>query len=321
MASIRKIKNGYRAEVYVSGVRRSKFCDTRAQAKDWAAETELALKTKPADNGSKMTMADLWDEWVRRYAATRQYGDWETKRLEFFKHFRLAKVKLSEVSTIHAADFRDQRLKETLPGIQPAPVSEGTLLRDWNVLSVVCTTAVQEMKWLTSNPFKGVKRPPSPPPRTRIPTDYELECIQAFATEKLWRIAEFAIETGMRQGEIAGLTHDKVTGNVARLPKTKNGKPRDVPLSERAAALIGQADKPESLVFGVSAGYIDAMWRKACQKANVEDLHFHDLRGLAATRLSKKLNPLQLCKMFGWSDMKFAMVYYRETAEDIAKLL
>jgi len=40
----------------------------------------------------------------------------------------------------------------------------------------------------------------------------------------------------------------------------------------------------------------------------------------AATRLSKKLNPLQLAKMFGWKDVDMAQTYYRETAADVAQL-
>ncbi|MFZ6658120.1 hypothetical protein [Undibacterium sp. TJN19] len=44
----------------------------------------------------------------------------------------------------------------------------------------------------------------------------------------------FAIETAMRQGEIYGLLESHITGNVAQLPKTKNGMERDVLLSKQA---------------------------------------------------------------------------------------
>ena len=51
-------------------------------------------------------------------------------------------------------------------------------------------------------------------------------------------------------------------------------------------------------------------------------LHFHDSRACALTRLSAKLSPLQLAKVSGHKDLKMILnVYYRETAEDIAKLI
>ena len=41
----------------------------------------------------------------------------------------------------------------------------------------------------------------------------------------------------------------------------------------------------------------------------------------AATWMARKLEVLDLCKTFGWSNPKMAMVYYNPTAEDIADLL
>jgi integrase len=56
--------------------------------------------------------------------------------------------------------------------------------------------------------------------------------------------------------------------------------------------------------------------------AKVEGLTFHDSRGAAATKLSKKLDPLELAKMLGHSDLSMLIrVYYRESAESIAQKL
>ena len=45
-----------------------------------------------------------------------------------------------------------------------------------------------------------------------------------------------AVETGMRRGELLGLTWNDIYFNnmIARLGMTKNGTPRDVPLSPKA---------------------------------------------------------------------------------------
>lgn len=309
MASITKTDKGYRVQINIKGQRRSKVLDTKAQANEWAAKTELELRTQPSAPESKKTLGDLWGEWGTRYAPQRKHGDWELKRLAFFSTDDLAKVKLNELNGSHVATWRNKRLET---------VSPGTVLRDWNLLSMICTVAVDEMKWLKQNPFSEAKRPSEPPPRTRIPTESELETIEHFCNPALWRVAQFAIETGMRQSEISNLMYGQITGNVANLPMTKNGKPRQVPLSAKAIALIGTGT---GNIFGLKSSQIDSGWRKATAKAMVEDLHFHDLRGLAATRLSKKLNPLQLCRMFGWAKLDQAMTYYRESPDDVAKLL
>ena len=100
---------------------------------------------------------------------------------------------------------------------------------------------------------------------------------------------------------------------------TKNGHPRDVPLSAKAKALMGESGTEQ--VFKIATASLDTQFRKGVKKALIDNLHFHDLRALAATRMSKKLNPLQLAKVLGHKDLKMVMIYYRETADDIAKLL
>jgi len=49
-----------------------------------------------------------------------------------------------------------------------------------------------------------------------------------------------AIETGMRLGEIGGLTWDRVdlAAGVVRLDLTKNGERRTVPLSDKAVSAL-----------------------------------------------------------------------------------
>ncbi len=61
-----------------------------------------------------------------------------------------------------------------------------------------------------------------------------------------------------------------------------------------------------------------ALFRKAKVKALVEDLHFHDFRHLAITRLAHKLDVLALARMVGHRDLRQLQVYYNMSAEDMA---
>jgi integrase len=106
------------------------------------------------------------------------------------------------------------------------------------------------------------------------------------------------------------------------LLETKNGKARQVPLTPTAQALLERMRGwDDELVFGLGTQSLDALFRKASDRAKLAGFTFHDSRHTAATKLAKKLHVLDLCKMFGWSNPKQAMVYYNATAAEIAASL
>lgn len=74
----------------------------------------------------------------------------------------------------------------------------------------------------------------------------------------------------------------------------------------------------DELVFGLKPSTLDAMFRKYRERAGLSGFTFHDSRHTAATMLSRHLDVLDLCKMFGWSNPKQALVYYNPTAAQIA---
>lgn len=261
----------------------------------------------------------------------------ETKRRS--DHVRLARiiredavanVNLKDLSSVHVSEWRDRRLKQ---------VSSASVRREWNLLSPACNLAVKEWKWLNNNPFSGVKRPDKPAPRDRRPTDDEIDLIVRTAgyresaklptqTSRVAAAFLFAIETGMRIGEICALckadlflpTHVMVRAVQIGAGKTSAAK-RAVPLSTKAAAILNQlGDK----VFDLNQKSADTLWRtKICAKAGIENLHFHDSRHEACTRLSSKLDLLELAEMMGIVDLKtLKEVYYNPKIEDLhAKLV
>lgn len=95
---------------------------------------------------------------------------------------------------------------------------------------------------------------------------------------------------------------------------------RDVPLSAEAIRIIRQMPEGDT-VFNVSTSQIDSLFRKAKGMALIDDLHFHDLRHTAITRLAKKIDVLPLAKMVGHRDLKMLMIYYSPDAEALADSL
>lgn len=319
MASIRRTKTGYRAEIARQGVRKSKVFATRKQAKDWAARVEYEILNGD-QIAAQMTLGEVFDRYAREVSPKKRGARWETIRLEKLGRDKIAGVRLEALAAADFADWRDRRMREVAPG---------SVIREMQLMSAVLNAARKEWGLIAKNPLADVSRPRKPPARDRLPTEAEIERMQhvagddlALATARAFHAFLFACETAMRAGEIVGLRRGNVDlgRRVAHLEHTKNGRPRDVPLSSKAVAMI-EALPDADPVFGLRSDQLDALFRKIRDKAGVNGLRFHDSRHAAITRLSTKLDVLALAKMVGHTDIKMLMTYYDESAESLAKRL
>ena len=120
----------------------------------------------------------------------------------------------------------------------------------------------------------------------------------------------FAIETGMRRGEILSLTwqHVHLGKRYVHLPDTKNGDSRDVPLSPRALELVRGLPRNirgDPVVFPLHYEALKSAWRRACDRAVIIDLRFHDLRHEATSRFFEKgLNVMEVAAITGHEDLR-----------------
>ena len=174
------------------------------------------------------------------------------------------------------------------------------MVRYLAALSHAYSTAVNEWGWLESNPVKKVKRPTEPRGRVRYLNEVEreklLKACQESSNPFLYTIVVLAISTGMRHGEILGLTWDDVDLTRRRiiLNKTKNDERRAVPIVGAAFDLLKSLSKvrrlDSRLLFpgGNPAKPIEIRvpWLAALEKAGIRDFRFHDLRHTAASYLA-----------------------------------
>lgn len=320
MASIQKTETGkYRAQVYKSGVRKSKVLDSRKAAKAWAARQEYELENAEEIN-SRMSFGDLLDKYGREVSAKKRGARPEIIRIERLRRDKLAKVAIGDLSTADFADWRDRRLHE---------VKSGSVRRELEQMSAVLTRARKEWGLMSHSPLEGLLWPKDAPPRDRRPTTDEIKALRISAGEDLTNATArafhawlFGIETAMRAGEIAGLRREHVDTKrrVAHLSMTKNGTTRDVPLSREAIRLI-EALPPSDPMFGLTSDQISVLFVKIRNRAGVKDLRFHDSRHEGITRLARKLNVLELAKMVGHRDIRQLQTYYNATAEELAERL
>jgi integrase len=320
MAFFRHRGNGWQVQVCVDGVRRSATFPTKRAAAQWAAAFSLDVQSRAVGAIPDIPFSVLLERYRVEVSVKKRGACKESVRINALLRDDLASVRLPVLSSSHFAAWRDRRLRV---------VSSASVLRDWSLLNHVLSVSVQEWGLLKENPLRGVSKPKSPPSRDRRISGVEIErMLLGFGyvrdktlgtvTARVGAAFLFAIETAMRAGEIASLTWDAVSGNVAHLPMTKNGFPRHVPLSLEALRILDQLPKDSGFVFGLKTSQIDALFRKVRARAMISNLHFHDTRHEAITRLAQKLNVLDLARMVGIRDLRILMVYYNARPEDIA---
>lgn len=326
MASVTKVAKGYRAQVYVKGTRESQCFRTKREAETWAAAKEVALREAAAKPpGEQFTLLQALRKYGEEISPKKRGVRWELIRLKSFEsHPDLPINKMiGEIGSDDLALWRDARSKV---------VGAGSVRRDFSLLADVLEIARREWKWISVNPARDVKRPPSPAHREVIISagqirrmlrtmNYTSHGQCRSATQAVAVCFLVALRTGMRAGELTGLTWDRVCGNFCKLPITKT-KAREVPFSAKVRRLIERMRGfDDLLVFGLKSQSLDALFRKYRERAGLSGFTFHDSRHTAATWIGKsgKLELLEFCRMFGWSNPRMAMVYFNATASDIAK--
>jgi integrase len=298
---------------------------SKASALEWSQRVEsnpeeFLSEQVSADHQLK-TLGDL----LRRYGAEvtpRKKGrDKEKYRIRVLERSSLSGVSLKVLRSHHVTRFREDRLKE---------VSSGTVLKDLGLLSTVINTGRTE--WglenvLRTNPVSLISKPKAPRPRDRRLESGELErLLSACASPNPWfrSVVLFAIETGMRRGEILSLTweHVHLDKRYVHLPDTKNGESRDVPLSPQALELLRELPRNirgDQVVFPLHYEALKSAWRRACSRAGISNLRFHDLRHEATSRFFEKgLNVMEVAAITGHKDLRMLQRYTHLRAEDLA---
>lgn len=327
MAAFRQRGGVWRVEICVSNIRESATFDTKSQAKIWAAKRETEIRESSKGKLPDYTLKQAVERYIAEVSPKKKSHLREVNRFNAFlrSYPKLAALPIARITTDDLVKWRDDRLK-TIQG--------ASLRRDANALSAVFNTARKEWKWIYESPMIDLSMPPQAKHRDRRISDDEIrrltyaanweESTPSSLTQQVLIAFLFALETAMRAGEIRKLTWDRVflKDRYVALHETKNGTKRNVPLSKRAVELLEMMkDIDSKYVFTVNEGSFDTLWRKLRDRCEIDNLHFHDSRHEACTRLARKLEVLDLARMIGHKDLKSLMIYYNATATEIASRL
>lgn len=288
---------------------------TMRDAKAWAQELELKLKNEKKGDFDHIIFRDTLIDYRDSVSALSKNSIREKSRINYILKNMQVDIPLTNVNKEILVAWCELRLEN---------VSGSTVRREQASLAGFFTWCIESKLWLKSNPMKGVLFPKASDHRERVILDFEIEKLLPFLNDQLKSIFLLALETGMRQSEICGLEWEGIylDKSFLFLKTTKNGRSREVPLSKKAKEILADLEvKKSGNVFEYEAHYVSLDFMKARIEAELLDIVFHDTRHTAATKIALKLPLLDLCKMFGWTDPKRAMIYYNPTSTEIASWL
>ncbi len=316
----------FQAIVRVKGYpSQTKTFETRADAKKWISVIESEMHRGvfvDRTECERTTLKEALERYLKEKTHHKRSSQQEIYRIRAWQKRSLALRSLASLRTSDFAHFRDERLKE---------VSRNTVRLELAVIAHLCTVAISEwslpiernwiVKGLLPKPGKGRER--------RLLGDEEARLLIAAQESQATNLSlaiKLAILTGMRAGELVPLEWSQIylQQHTIHLNKTKNGDARVVPLFKAAAELLQGTPRPiiggRLFEFHDSNG-LSAAFRRTCERAKIEDLHFHDLRHEAASRLAPHVPAATLCKLMGWRSIQMSMRYYNQLASEAVHLL
>lgn len=303
MATIRKRGDSWEVQIRLKGHEHvsASFCK-KVLADDWATTKEAEIKEGRSVNtkaAAKTLLVDLCDKYIEHIIPTHEPSSHVTdrSRIGHIKRFCSPRqITLAGLNIDHIIEYVDERLLKVGPD---------AIRRELCVWSDLVESS--RSLWglhIVSNPVENAKRvlrklrklkPGNRRTRRLKPGEYEKirDCPHSHFT-LINQISLFAIETAMRQAEIAKARYEYVdfSKRIIHVPKSKmdwlTGKRgKVVPLSPTAIKILEELPVRfiDGTIFGITGCAIKKAFRRLCRQLGLKDLRFHDLCHEATSRL------------------------------------
>lgn len=320
MATFRKLPSGsWQVRVRRFGEPAlTKSFSSKLIAKKWARQIEYTMDEGSFIDRAELdttTLGDLIDRYMVEITPTKKSHKAEKFRLVLMRH-SIGYIGLNKIQSKHIAEYRNKRLADGC--------ANGTVIKDINSLSHIFNVAMKD--WgipLISNPAQMVRKPSAGRGRDRRLKDGELvRLLDALnKTCEIKIVVLLAIETAMRRAEILSLLWSNIylEDRYLILPDTKNGEVRAVPLSTSAISILRSLGRNTDKVFSIKPDSITRGFKRACKRAGLKDLRFHDLRHEATSRFFELgLNTMEVSAITGHKTLSMLKRYTHLKAKDLA---
>jgi len=185
-----------------------------------SVEEQLDAGTFSTLRPTHITLGELLERYSCEVTPAKRGATTELRRLHRLIRDPVSSLRASQLTSQAIAVFRDRRLLD------------GQRTCHYDLILIRHCLKIAMNEWglmLSSNPVDRVKMPPSSPARKRQLESGEVERLEEAAKQTknphIWPVIVFAIETGMRRGEILGLRweHVDLDRRIAFLPPPRMG--------------------------------------------------------------------------------------------------
>ncbi|GAC1677063.1 MAG: site-specific integrase [Steroidobacteraceae bacterium] len=253
-----------------------------------------------------------WEAAVSKWQRERAAREAETKRRESV-HLSFAEPWLRGrlLDTIKRAD---------LEALRDAKLDQGAGARTANYLVQTVTAILRAaVRWEWIDRAPKLEAMPEGPPRGAMLTYAQATSLLSALPPHLSRLAEFCLETGLRQGNAKRLQWRQVQLDSNRLSfsagEMKNGMPLLVPLTDRAREILASCSGDHLRWVFTYAGQpiaqpTNTAWYQAIRRTGLTGVRFHDLRHTwASWHMSGGTDALILQKLGGWKTVAMVARY------------
>lgn len=297
----------------------------RGAAHQWSRSREVELENPAALRKAQEGTRSL-RELIRWYIdAFHSISKWQRSKqthLEFLERHRFSEVSAVALTTELLIDHVRSRRAD---GAGPA-----TVMNDLVWIGVVLRAA-KSVKGLPVNPqvvqearnaCRELRLTAKPKRRTRRPTASELESLTDFFNRRdarsdipMSHIMWFAVHSARREAEICRLRwadNDGAarTGMVtdAKHPTQREGNHRRFKYTPEAWQIVQAQARTSEYIFPFDPRSVGAAFTRACAVLGIIDLHFHDLRHEATSRLFERGYQIHEVAQFtlhdSWNELK-----------------
>lgn len=271
---IRRHGRGFEVRVQHVGRRISRTFGSYRDAQDF----ERRHRNRIADHRVGRTAQYSLEEAIERWL----YG--EAKLLRSHRHLEnMVRVMLPHITGRKLAE-----IPEAAEAIKEAGIKEGlkphTINRRLAILRRVGRIARRRWKWLDQDVAGELEFLPGEEPRYVQATEEQAEKLLQAAKGRTREAIRWAVLTGLRQGELRGLSPHNFQGGSIVLTKNKTGKPRMVPLAPGL--------KAEDFPYGLTDNEVARDFREARRRAGMPWLQFKDLRRTFGSWIVQKTRSL-----------------------------
>lgn len=309
-------------------VRTSAHTDNKTRAKAMLRDELKKLRTDawvdPKDR--KATIGELVEDLKQHYITNKKLAfadDLEMRwRLHLAKHFE--HLSAAALSADHQRKYRTARLEEK--------AANATINRELQVIRRAYRLAAKH------EPRPKVTRVPNflivkeDNARKEFFTMEQLKKLQSAASmEGLWArvLVDMAYSLGWRRGELLGLSVKDVNiaDRTVRLQTSKNGEPRECPLSSEIALMLHQlisGRAADDKIFPTVDQFRGA-WKRIRKAAGVKTMLFHSLRRTSArNKRDAGVDSSVILAMQGWKTeamlRRYAIVDLNNQRDALRKL-